>query len=189
MVNLQLAYVVKLDICLLIYLFIMQDMKKANIGHRSLADHFGASCLDNAIMTPDRLSEGLVKCISAIYCKLANPSSTHTGFSASSTSSLSSSNTFSPRNLSGSWSPHFTGEATGIVPLQGFKEDTRQRATMIEVSKISLDDDSFNYAAIMLQKFRWLPFTHEHDFDQKIIFFQESTFACPFYPVLQQVEG
>ncbi|KAE9456791.1 hypothetical protein C3L33_11309, partial [Rhododendron williamsianum] len=134
----------------------VMDMKKANIGHRSLADHFGASCLDNAIMTPDRLSEGLVKCISAIYCKLANPSSTHTGFSASSTSSLSSSNTFSPRNLSGSWSPHFTGEATGIVPLQGFKEDTRQRATMIEVSKISLDDDSFNYAAIMLQKFRSL---------------------------------
>ncbi|XP_058220462.1 uncharacterized protein LOC131330761 isoform X7 [Rhododendron vialii] len=132
------------------------DMEKANIGHRSLADHFGASCLDNAIMTPDRLSEGLVKCISAIYCKLANPSSTHTGFSASSTSSLSSSNTFSPRNLSGSWSPHFTGEATGNVPLEGFKEDTRQRATMIEVSKISLDDDSFNYAAIMLQKFRSL---------------------------------
>ncbi|XP_058220461.1 uncharacterized protein LOC131330761 isoform X6 [Rhododendron vialii] len=134
----------------------VMDMEKANIGHRSLADHFGASCLDNAIMTPDRLSEGLVKCISAIYCKLANPSSTHTGFSASSTSSLSSSNTFSPRNLSGSWSPHFTGEATGNVPLEGFKEDTRQRATMIEVSKISLDDDSFNYAAIMLQKFRSL---------------------------------
>lgn len=134
----------------------MQDIKKADIGHRSLADHFGASCIDNDIMTPDRLSEDLVKCIAAIYCKLANPSSAHTCFPISSTSSLSSSSTFSPRNLSDSWSPHFSGEAAGNGPLQGFKEDTRQCATMIEVSKISLDDDSFNYAAIMLQKFRSL---------------------------------
>ena len=49
-----------------------------------------------------------------------------------------------------SWSSHFNGEAT----RQQFKEESRAHATMIEVSKICLDNDSFNYAALMLQKFR-----------------------------------
>ena len=128
----------------------MQDLRSAGRGHRSLADHLGASCTDKALYTPDRLSEDIVKCISSIYCRLANSTSIHTGFSVSSTSSLSSSSTFSPRNLSDSWSSHFNGEA---IEKQ-FKEESGPYATMIEVSKICLDDDSFNYAAIMLQKLR-----------------------------------
>ncbi|PSS31139.1 UPF0692 protein like [Actinidia chinensis var. chinensis] len=130
----------------------IMDLRSAGRGHRSLADHLGASCTDKALYTPDRLSEDIGKCISSIYCRLANSTSIHTGFSVSSTSSLSSSSTFSPRNLSDSWSSHFNGEATG----KQFKEESRPYATMIEVSKICLDDDGFNYAAIMLQKLRSL---------------------------------
>ncbi|CAL5384272.1 unnamed protein product [Camellia sinensis] len=132
------------------------DQKSADPGHRSLADHFGASCIDEALYTPDRLSEDIVKCMSSIYCRLANPTSTHAGFSVSSTSSLSSSSIFSPRNVSDSWSPHCNGEATGLGQFQGFKGESIPYAAMIEVSKICLDDNSFNYAARMLQKLRSL---------------------------------
>uniref|UniRef100_A0A5B6ZLW2 DUF547 domain-containing protein n=1 Tax=Davidia involucrata TaxID=16924 RepID=A0A5B6ZLW2_DAVIN len=133
-----------------------RDQKNAASRHRSLADHFGASYIDNALNTPDRLSEDIVKCISSIYCKLANPTLTHPGFSISSTSSLSSSSTFSPRNLSDSWSPHCNEESTGHCQLQGLKEENGPYPAMIEVLKICLDDDSFNYAARMLQNFRSL---------------------------------
>ncbi|KAL7261497.1 hypothetical protein ACSBR1_000022 [Camellia fascicularis] len=132
------------------------DQKSADPGHRSLADHFGASCIDEALYTPHRLSEDIVKCMSSIYCRLANPTSTHAGFSVSSTSSLSSSSIFSPRNVSDSWSPHCNGEATGLGQFQGFKRESIPHAAMIEVSKICVDDNSFNYAARMLQKFRSL---------------------------------
>ncbi|XAR61479.1 hypothetical protein NMG60_11015919 [Bertholletia excelsa] len=121
----------------------------------SLADHLGASCIDKTSITPDRLSEDIVKCVSSIYCKLANPR-THAGFSVSSTSSFSSSITFSPRNVSDSWSLHCNEEVIGHEQLQEFKGKGRPRASMIEVVKIRLDDDSFNYAARMLHKFRSL---------------------------------
>ncbi|KAL6996043.1 hypothetical protein U1Q18_006178 [Sarracenia purpurea var. burkii] len=144
---------------------LITDQKNADSGHRSLADHLGASCIDKALYTPDRLSEDIVKCISSIYCKLADSTSNHTGFSVSSTSSLSSSTTFSPRDLSDSWSPHLNREATVHGQLQEFEEENRSYATVIEVLKICLDDDSFNYAAIMLQKFRTQTFDYDviHD--------------------------
>ncbi|XP_059635344.1 uncharacterized protein LOC132277508 [Cornus florida] len=134
----------------------LQDHKNPDSGHHSLADHLGASRIDDALDTPDRLSEEIVKCISSIYCKLANPTSTHPGFSVSSTSSSSSSSTSSTRNLSDSWSPRCNEEATGHCQLQELKEESGSYASMIEVLKIYLDDDSFNYAARMLQDFRSL---------------------------------
>ncbi|KAA8528850.1 hypothetical protein F0562_036205 [Nyssa sinensis] len=130
--------------------------KNAGSSHRSLADHLGASRIDSALNTPNRLSEDIVRCISSIYCKLAKPTLTHPGFSVSSTSSLSSSSTFSPRNLSDGWRSHCNEEATGHCQLQGLKEESGPYAAMIEVLMICLDDDSFNYAARMLQNFRSL---------------------------------
>lgn len=38
---------------------------------------------------------------------------------------------------------------------QGLKEEKGQHATMVEVLKIYLDDNSFSYAVEMLQNFRW----------------------------------
>lgn len=132
-----------------------RDRTVADHGHRSLADHLVASRIDNNLNRPDRLSEEIVRCMSSIYCKLADPTLCQTGLSASSNSSLSSSSTFSPRNLSDNWSPHFSEEATG-AQIQGLKEESEPYAAMIEVLKLSLDDDSFNYAARMLQNFRLL---------------------------------
>ncbi|KAA8514760.1 hypothetical protein F0562_017939 [Nyssa sinensis] len=133
-----------------------RDQKNADSHHCSLADHLGVSYIDNGLNTPDRLSEDIVKCISSIYCKLANPSLTNPGFSVSSTSSLSSSSTFSPRNLSDSWSPHCNEESTVHCQHQGLKDKSGPYPAMIEVLKICVNDDSFNYAARMLQNFRSL---------------------------------
>lgn len=95
-----------------------------NQGHRSLADHLVTSRMDVNLSRPDRLSEEIVRCMSSIYCKLADPADptpTNTGLSASSNSSLSSSSTLSPKNLSENWSPHFNEDAGGSQ-IQGLKE-------------------------------------------------------------------
>ncbi|XP_059291928.1 uncharacterized protein LOC132045360 isoform X3 [Lycium ferocissimum] len=131
--------------------------KFADSGHRSLADHLTASRMDDVLSYPDRLSEEIVRCISCIYCKFANPEIlAQKGLSVSSTSSLSSSSTFSPRNLSGSWSSHHNEESTEQYEFDVCKDDSRPYSTMIEILKICLDDDSFNYATAMLHKFRSL---------------------------------
>lgn len=129
------------------------DQKTADSRHRSrsLGDHLGASRIDSSLNTPDRVSEDIVRCISSIYCKLATPQA-QAALSASPTSSLSSSSIFSSKNPSDSWSPHCNEDAT--THYQGFKDNNGPYTTMIEVLKICLDDDSFNYAAQMLQNFR-----------------------------------
>ncbi|KAL3845938.1 hypothetical protein ACJIZ3_003341 [Penstemon smallii] len=133
-----------------------REKKDVYSRHRSLADHLGNSCIDDARICPDRLSEDIIRCISSIYCKLANPTMTHKGYSVSSTSSFCSSSTFSPRNLSGSWSPQCNDEVTEHCDLEGPKQENGPYAAMVEVLKISLDDESYSYAATMLQKFRSL---------------------------------
>nr|XP_028960154.1 uncharacterized protein LOC103442099 isoform X3 [Malus domestica] len=150
-----------------------KDRKIANSCHRSLADHLGDSLNDSTLNTPDRLSEDIVRCIASIYCKLANPQN-YARLSASPTSSLSSSSIFSSKNPCDSWSPHCNKEAT--MHPQGLKEKSGPCATMTEVSKICLDEDSFNCAVMMLQNFRSLVQSLEKvDFlkmkrEQKLVF-------------------
>lgn len=131
----------------------LQDQKTADSRHRSrsLGDHLGASRIDSSLNTPDRVSEDIVRCISSIYCKLATPQA-QVALSASPTSSLASSSIFSSKNPCDSWSPHCNDDAT--TDHEGFKDNNGPYTTMIEVLKICLDDDSFNYAAQMLQNFR-----------------------------------
>lgn len=121
-------------------------------GHRSLADYLVASRIENNLNRPDKLSEDIIRCISSIYLKLADPAQSQKGVSASSVSSFSSSSAFSPR--SDSWIPHFSEEAKGRQ-IQGLNDGSDPYAAMFEVLKLSLDDDSFNYAARVLQKFRY----------------------------------
>lgn len=141
---------------ILICINFLQDCQNASSSHLSLADHLSPSCLDSSLVTPDRLSEDIVRCISSIYCKLANPSSTHGGFSASSpTSSLSSSSIFSSQNPRDSWSPCRNEYNSVSRELQGSQEENGSYSDTVEVTKICLDDGSFKFAAAMLQKFRF----------------------------------
>ncbi|KAL3830569.1 hypothetical protein ACJIZ3_019371 [Penstemon smallii] len=131
-----------------------REKKSVNPRHLSFADHLGNSLInDAAIIFPDRLSEDIIRCISSIYCKLANPTPINKGYSISSTSSFCSSSTFSPRNLSGSWSPQCNHEVTEHCDFKGLKQENGPYAAMVEVLKICLDDDNYSYAATMLQKF------------------------------------
>ncbi|EEF52940.1 uncharacterized protein LOC8269966 [Ricinus communis] len=131
-----------------------RGQKNANSGRRSLADHLGASCLIKSLNTPDTLSEDILKCISSIYCKLANPNLAHGGLPSSPPSSLSSSSVFSSQNPCDNWSPQYSEDA--ISHHQVLKEESRPYAAMVEVKKMCLDDDSFNYAATLLKHFRSL---------------------------------
>ncbi|XVF35781.1 hypothetical protein REPUB_Repub19eG0000500 [Reevesia pubescens] len=128
----------------------------SNSGHRSLADYLSASCMDKSLYTPDRLSENIVRCISSIYCKLSNVPQAHAGLSASPVSFLSSSSIFSSKTPCDSWSPCNNEEFKRNNQFQGLKEESGPHAAIIEVLKIRLDSDSFNYAALMLRNFRSL---------------------------------
>ncbi|KAL5557633.1 hypothetical protein UlMin_033844 [Ulmus minor] len=134
----------------------LQEKRIGGCGaHRSLADHLGASSIVN---TPDRLSEDIVRCISSIFCKLGKspkpqPQTRAEQIAAASpTSSLSFSTIFSSATPCESWSPRYNEDSQGL----DFKQDGEPYAGMIQVRKIHSDDDSFNYAAVMLQNFRSL---------------------------------
>lgn len=99
-----------------------------------------------------------MRCISSIYCKLANHPHAHSGLAASPISSLSSSSIFSSKNPCDSWSPRGNEDAVENRQRRRLKEDSGPYAAMVEVLKICLDDDSFNFAAKMLQNFRWSAF-------------------------------
>lgn len=135
-----------------IYCNHVQEKKNSYSRHQSLADHLGDSLIDNKFNTPDKLSEDIVRCISSIYCKFANVPHANTGLSASPISSLSSSSIFSSKNPCDSWSPLCNEEEA--ANNHGLKEESGLHAAAIEVLKICLDDDSFNFAAVMLQNFR-----------------------------------
>lgn len=144
--------VTNMIICLWCYEH-LQDHEIAASGHRSLAGHLGASLIDSTFDTPDKLSEDVVTCISSIYCKLANPPQIPAALSDSPTTSASSSSIFSSKHPCDS-----CNEDTSAVNLQGSAEDNGPYAATTEVLKISLDDENFNDAAIMLQNFRWWKF-------------------------------
>ncbi|KAM7261308.1 hypothetical protein ACFE04_008675 [Oxalis oulophora] len=124
-----------------------RDSRKSDSGHCSLGNLLGGSHVKKNLDTPDRLSEEIVGCISSIYCKLSTGPINHAG---SPTSSVSSS-MFSSKYRCDSWSPS-SKENAGVH----YNEEIGPDTAIIEVLKICLNDDSFNYAATMLQKFRLL---------------------------------
>ncbi|KAI3695991.1 hypothetical protein L1987_78997 [Smallanthus sonchifolius] len=103
--------------------------KERKTARCSLGDHLGTSCTDNALLDgPDRLSEDIIRCISLIYCKLGDQSQAQSG----------------------------PEEPTWDSKHESLKEERRPYAEMIEVLKINVDDDGFNYASRMLKKYRAL---------------------------------
>lgn len=134
-----------------------REKLRSDSGHRSLAEHLGASRIDDALKSPDKLSEEIVRCISSIYCRLSDPRLADKGVvdssSSSSSSSTSSSSIYTPENPSRSWSPRHNVE--GRRNSKG-RLDNKASEMRMEVLKLCLDDDSYKYASMMLQKFRSL---------------------------------
>ncbi|KAJ6822895.1 uncharacterized protein M6B38_385635 [Iris pallida] len=124
-------------------------------SHRSLADHLGALLADHVPDSPCKLSEDIIRCISAIYCKLSNPSMQQIDIIDSPTPSVSSSSMFSPKDPRDSWSPRCHYEANNTSPCQydTEKEKFNPYSSMVEVPRISIDGDRFRYASKMLNIF------------------------------------
>ncbi|RDX67604.1 hypothetical protein CR513_53498, partial [Mucuna pruriens] len=127
----------------------------------SLAEHLGTRISDHIPDTPNRLSEDMVKCISTIYCKLADPSTTNPGLSSPS-SSLSSTSAFSIGDQGDMWSPGFRNNSSFDVRLdnpfhvEGLKEFSGPYSTMVEVSWIYRENQKLGDTEQLLQNFRSL---------------------------------
>lgn len=127
----------------------------------SLAEHLGTRISDHVPETPNRLSEDMIKCMSAIYCKLADPPLTHNGLS-SPNSSMSSMSAFSPQDQCDMWSPGFRNNSSFDVRLdnpfhvEGLKEFSGPYSTMVEVPWIYRDGQKLGDTEHLLQNFRSL---------------------------------
>ncbi|KAF9592380.1 hypothetical protein IFM89_014550 [Coptis chinensis] len=120
----------------------------------SLAEHLGT--LPEA---PNRISEDLIKCISAIYCRVCDPPLLHHGLSSSPSSSLSSESVFSPQDHYNSWSPcrrkdsSFDAYLENPFHIEGLKEFSGPYSTMAEIPKICRDSQRLDAIDDMLQKY------------------------------------
>ncbi|XP_042375396.1 uncharacterized protein LOC121969382 isoform X1 [Zingiber officinale] len=126
-------------------------------GHRSLADHLGTSVMDHVPEISCKLSEEILRCISAIYCKLASPAFHNIDLLDSPTPSVSSSSTLSTRDPGDNWSPRFRCEATERNTRYGsYKDKKSPYSSMIEIPRIRINGERFKYASHKLNIFRSL---------------------------------
>lgn len=121
--------------------------------------------------SPNRLSEELVRCMAAIYCKLADPPLSHSSgpispASSSSSSASSTTTTSSPRGFSSdSWSPKWGGGADSSAEVLSLADPFQLKDrkgdvvgvynSAVEVPWICVDKDRLNYAARALRNFRY----------------------------------
>lgn len=127
----------------------------------SLAEHLGTRISDHVPETPNKLSEEMVRCMSAILCKLADPPVTNHGLSSPS-SSLSSISAFSPQDQYDMWSPGFRNNSSFDVRLdnpfhvEGLKEFSGPYSTMVDVQWIYRDSQKLGDVEHLLENFRLL---------------------------------
>lgn len=136
-----------------------QYAQNASSNVISLAEHLGTRISDHIPETPNRISEDMIRCMTAIYCKLADPPLTSHSLSSPS-SSLSSMSAFSPKEQCDSWSPGFRKDSSFDVRLdnpfhvEGLKEFSGPYSTMVEVASICRDSQKLGEVEDMLQDFR-----------------------------------
>ncbi|KAK8674031.1 hypothetical protein V6N13_112334 [Hibiscus sabdariffa] len=127
----------------------------------SLAEYLGTQISDHVPDTPNKLSEDMIKCMSFIYCKLADPPLIQNSCS-SPNSSMSSASAFSPQDQHDMWSPGFRNNSSFDTRLdnpfhvEGLKEFSGPYSTMLEVPWILRDSKKLADVDNLLQNFRSL---------------------------------
>uniref|UniRef100_A0A1J3F883 DUF547 domain-containing protein n=1 Tax=Noccaea caerulescens TaxID=107243 RepID=A0A1J3F883_NOCCA len=127
----------------------------------SLAEHLGTRISDHVPETPNKLSEGMVKCMSEIYCKLAEPPSVLHRRLSSPNSSLSSS-AFSPSDNYDTSSPGFGNNSFDVrldnsFHVEGEKDFSGPySSTMVEVLCLYRDAKKATEVEDLLQNFKSL---------------------------------
>ncbi|XP_059642098.1 uncharacterized protein LOC132284057 isoform X2 [Cornus florida] len=142
-------------------LSMMEYAQNAASNVISLAEHLGTRISDHVPETPNKISEDMIKCMSAIYCKLADPPLTNHDLSSPS-SSLSSMSAFSPKEHCDVWSPGFRKDSSFDVRLdnpfhvEGLKDFSGPYSTMVEVQCLYRDSQKLGDVEHKLQNFRAL---------------------------------
>lgn len=127
----------------------MQQYIQNGSNTGSLAEHMGTRISDHIFMTPNKLSEEMIKCVSGIYSKLADPPSINHGFSSPS-SSPSSTSEFSPQDQYDMWSPSFRKNSS----FDDQFEFSGPYNSMIEVSHIHRNHRKGRDLDLMNRNFR-----------------------------------
>ncbi|CAD6218687.1 unnamed protein product [Miscanthus lutarioriparius] len=130
------------------------EVSKSGARHSSLVNFLSASISEYVPKISCKLSEDILGCIAAVYCKLSSTEPQGAECMASPSPSVSSSSTFSPRRRNDSWSPRYNFDSPRPCGLQ--KESCEQNIGMIVIPRIRIDADKFDYASKMLETIRSL---------------------------------
>ncbi|RAL40785.1 hypothetical protein DM860_008483 [Cuscuta australis] len=142
-------------------LSMMEDTRNASSNIISLADHLGTHISDHIPVSPNRLSEEMIKCMCTIYCKLADPTRTTQDLS-SPTSSFSSVTAFSPKDQREIWSlgirhgSSFDVRLDNPFHVEGLKEFSGPYSSMVEIQCIYRDHQKVGDIEPFLQNFKLL---------------------------------
>ncbi|XP_073115817.1 uncharacterized protein [Elaeis guineensis] len=140
----------------------LKEKRNAASGVTRLAEYLGTHLADHVPETPNKLSENMVRCMGAIYCKLADPPLVHHGYPSSPTSSFSSMSALSPHYLEDMWTPVYQRECTLDARLinpfrvEGLKEFSGPYNAMAEVSLICRDRRRLKDIENMLQNYKYI---------------------------------
>ncbi|KAM4088991.1 hypothetical protein ACB094_07G115400 [Castanea mollissima] len=141
---------------------LMLEQAQTTTSSVSLAEHLG-TCISNHIPeTPNWLSEEMIKCISAIYCELADPPLINHDYPCSPIALSSSLNEYSSLGQSDKWSSQcknfssFNSNFDNPFHIEGSKEFSGPYCTMAKVQLICRDRQKLREIEYMLRRFRSL---------------------------------
>ncbi|KAK4426324.1 hypothetical protein Salat_1400900 [Sesamum alatum] len=127
----------------------------------SLAEHLSTSSSGYIQQTPNKLSQDMVKCISDIYCRLAEPPAANHCL-LSPTSSLSSTSAFSPKDQCDLWSPvsrndsSFDNRTDSPFRAEGMNCFGGACSRTVEVLRLHKNGRKLSDTRYLLQNFRSL---------------------------------
>ena len=127
-------------------------------------EQLGTYFSDHVPETPNCLSEEMIKCISAIYCELADPSIINDGYSCSPIAFSAPLQGFSSQNESQKWSsrrtkiPFFNSPFDKLSHFEGSEELSGPYSRMLKVQWISGDTEKLRDVEHTVKKFRYANF-------------------------------
>lgn len=130
-------------------------------------EHLGTYFSDHVPETPNCLSEEMIKCISAIYCELADPPIINNGYSCSPITFSAPLHDFSSHSESEKCStrrtkiPFFNSHFDKPIHFEGSEELSGPYCRMLKVQWISRDTEKLRDVEHTLKKFRSLVYQLE----------------------------
>ncbi|PRQ23516.1 putative ternary complex factor MIP1, leucine-zipper [Rosa chinensis] len=130
-------------------------------------EHLGSYFSDHVPETPNSLSEEMIKCISAIYCELADPPIINNGYTCSPITFSAPMHDFSSQAESEKWSsrrtkiPFFNSQSEKPIHFEGSEELSGPYCRMLKVQCISEDTEKLRDVDHTLKKFSSLVYQLE----------------------------